>query len=299
MLKREPALMINGRAREIQVDGNDLRWIVVPIIDHPRAPGGIVVAARDEPYPVIPVLRRDWEFLFQQLKSTHAVGEYLERVAHESAELGREPIRYYELASDDAATEPQEPGAELLAMGGRLVSSPLLPMEPVASTDTAAHLAVRALFEDIATVRLQTASEVDRQRLLSELDRLPVGQRAQIGAFVVGALDEVAGVPEPAITWRFRRVVGEGSGMHLLFGAASRYWDEIPDIFSTWVQLRHYERHERLGSPDDVTTVGILVTPPLREGRPWETTVVALNGELTPTGEQLEALREVWRTDAA
>jgi hypothetical protein len=52
------------------------------------------------------LLRRDWEFLFEQLKSTRAVLGYLERVAGEAWELGREAARYFRLAQADEAAEP-------------------------------------------------------------------------------------------------------------------------------------------------------------------------------------------------
>jgi len=49
------------------------------------------------------LLRRDWEFVFEQLKSTSAVIAYFDRVAGETVTLGNEFVRYYDLAQADAA----------------------------------------------------------------------------------------------------------------------------------------------------------------------------------------------------
>jgi hypothetical protein len=93
-LRREPALLTNARGREIQFDGNDLRWLVAVVIDHPDVPDGVSLDDLTSPARSVVLLRRDWEFLFNQLKSVHAVGGYLERVAGDAIELGGEPMRY-------------------------------------------------------------------------------------------------------------------------------------------------------------------------------------------------------------
>jgi hypothetical protein len=54
--------------------------------------------------PAIALTRRDWDFLFDQLRSTTAVLDYLFRAAAASpVPLGDEPARYYQLAAADAA----------------------------------------------------------------------------------------------------------------------------------------------------------------------------------------------------
>lgn len=57
-------------------------------------PEGVVPEVDESSNPTVVLLRRDWEFLFDQLKSTHAVCGYFERVPGDSIELGDEPMRY-------------------------------------------------------------------------------------------------------------------------------------------------------------------------------------------------------------
>ncbi|NUV82747.1 hypothetical protein [Streptomyces sp. CAI-155] len=60
--------------------------------------------------PSIALTRRDRDFLFNQLRSTIAVLDYIYRAAKEPAvPLGEEPVRYYELAATGAETPPDCP----------------------------------------------------------------------------------------------------------------------------------------------------------------------------------------------
>jgi len=68
-LGRKPAALTNLRGRTIDIDGSDHRWLVVVVIDHPGPPGGLQPPLA-EAHPSVVLLRRDWEFLFDQLKST-------------------------------------------------------------------------------------------------------------------------------------------------------------------------------------------------------------------------------------
>jgi hypothetical protein len=61
-------------------------WSIIPI--H-RAGSHHYLTARK--HPAVVLLRRDWEFLFDQLKSTHTVAQYFEPAASEALELGQEP----------------------------------------------------------------------------------------------------------------------------------------------------------------------------------------------------------------
>jgi hypothetical protein len=73
--------------------------------------------------PAIALTRRDWDFLFDQLRSTTAVLNYLFRAAGKaSVPLGEEPVRFYELAAADAAAPPKDIDTELVGPGGTLFS---------------------------------------------------------------------------------------------------------------------------------------------------------------------------------
>jgi hypothetical protein len=60
--------------------------------------------------------------------------------------------------------------------------------------------------------------------------------------------------------------------------------------------LRHREVAERTSRPDDLATVGVLLTPDY-SGRPWDTTMARIQdpGDLTP--EQVIAFDQLWNSN--
>ncbi|MGH2763422.1 MAG: hypothetical protein ACRDLD_12740 [Thermoleophilaceae bacterium] len=180
------------------------------------------------------------------------------------------------------------------------MSAPLLPMAPAVNDDLRAHRIVRAMFEDIAVTRLTTSSEEDRLRILAELDRLPVAQRAAIGRFVLDAMAKVSEQRGPGVVWQMRSVRGEGGRTHLGFGACSHPYNEnIKTGFSLWTQLRHHDLVSVTGDTDRLTTVAVLMTPRTDERRPWDTSVSAVSGDVGFTEPDLRELRKLWPTPAA
>lgn len=297
-LHREPATLTNARGRTITVDANQLRWIAAVVIDHHDPPQGVVPFQVPELKDAAVLLRRDWEFLFDQLKSTHAVGSYLERIAGQPVELGSEPIRYYQLAAADAAATPASLDPRFRMAGSLEVSEPQLPMAPAATEDEVSHRLVRSIFEDIATTELRSTTEDQRVRVLAELDQLPVAQRAMIGRYLGEAFDQVSQERRDGVVWHLRRVFGGLGATQLGFGACSQFNDLIQAAFSAWVQLRHHEFTERLsaGSATPVT-VGVLLTPRGDGHRPWDTTMSAVAGRIALPAEELAAFVEVWRNE--
>ncbi|MFE9483686.1 hypothetical protein ACFYNM_34465 [Streptomyces spororaveus] len=90
-----PADMANGRDRILRVDGNAFEWIAVFLLDHPHVPRDTVVTWQPLGMPAIALTRHDWDFLFDQLRSTTAVLDYLPRAAGGPAvPLGDEPVRW-------------------------------------------------------------------------------------------------------------------------------------------------------------------------------------------------------------
>ncbi len=154
---------------------------------------------------------------------------------------------------------------------------------------------VRMIFEDIATTRVGKIPEPQRLKMLSELDRLPVGHRESIGRFLLTRLESVEATPDDALEWHLRRFVGDRS--HLGFGVCSTYSPEIHNAFAAWVQLRHHELQARGDMPKELTTVGVLLTPRRDGQRPWDTTIVAATGDLELTDEELASYRTVWQSE--
>ncbi len=215
-LRLQPADMVNGRDRTLAVAGDAYQWIAVFLLDHDQVPAGTVPAWDPIGMPALALTRRDWDFLFDQLRSTTAVLDHLFRVADlPPLPLGDEPVRYYELAAADAAAPSIEIDTELVGPGGSRFSAPLLPQAPAGSGETRAHLMVRFILEDISTSMLrQSVTEADRLTVLSDLDRLPVGIREQWGQLLLDMLEDVAEVSDGNVKWRFRQQLNEDATRH-------------------------------------------------------------------------------------
>lgn len=295
-LKLKPARLTNARGRVIEIDGKVLRWVSVIVIDHPDPPPDVLVDLPESDTSATVMLRRDWEFLFDQLRSTRAVVGYLERIGNEPLALGDEPARYFELAGADQDADPDDIDPELLGPGARRVSAPLLPIS-VAPADRPAHLLVRSIFEDVALANLTREDERDRLAVLAELDGLPVNHRAQIGHFLLDGLrDSRAGARADETVWKLRRILGSRDTMHLAFGVCSRFSPEHRDLFAAWVQLRHHDHLLSRRDSSDFMTIGVLLSPRRDGVRAFDTTMYAVRGELGFSDIEIEAMREAWPT---
>jgi hypothetical protein len=304
-LQREPADLTNRRGRTFHFDGNDVRWLRCVIIDHPDPPEGVVLEHSQDGTgdAAVVLLRRDWDFLFDQLKSMHAVVEYLLRVAGQENELGTEPARYYQLAAADQASRPADIDPALLSGGAQPISAPLLPLEPAGLGDEQGHLMVRIILEDIASSPLGSVAAEDRRlEILAAIDRLPVSLRGTWGRMMLDVLDEVADVPEGETFWRFRRLsgaIGGGDLLQLGFGVGSALSPLHQDVFQTWVLWRHYQLQERVGHNEQLRTIGVLLTPRHDGQREWDTTMSAFSGILELDEDEIEQYRGLWDDPAA
>ena len=294
--------LTNDRDRSIEVDGKEMRWIAVAVLEHPDVPRD-VVPETDGQNAAIVLVRRDWEFLFNQLKSTYAVGRYIERVVGEPWELGAEPSRYFQLAQEDARTRPGPIEIDLFGLAGRLVGGPQLPLEPAASgDDELPHLFLRSLVEDIATGPLNGVEEERRVHVLAELDRLAVSSRAEMATYLLKSMELAAAEPAGQVIWRHRQYTNagpraEGRPVHLAFATCSHPWDPvIQGMFTTWVSLRHHQMGEALGDHQDITTVGIVVTPRTDGQRPWDTSMIAAWGDLGLEPDEIQEWEGFWPT---
>ncbi|MGX1115842.1 hypothetical protein RKD37_001205 [Streptomyces ambofaciens] len=295
-LRMLPADMVNGRGRTMQVDGNAYEWVAVFLLDHPQVPQGTQITWEPIGMPAIALTRRDWDFLFDQLRSTTAVLDYLFRAAAEDpVPLGEEPVRFYELAAADAAAPPKDIDTELVGPGGTLFSTPRLPQAPAGSDGTHAHLMIRIMLEDVATSLLRdSVAEGDRFTVLSDFDRLPVPARAEWGHLLLDMLRDVPEVPEEHCKWRFRRLLEEDGTRQLIVGAATSFDPIIEAAFSAYVQLRHHEVTARTGRAEESSTLGVLLTPRRDGVRPWDTSAVRVHGDLDLSEEEIQVYSEEW-----
>ncbi|MEU9882555.1 hypothetical protein [Streptomyces phaeochromogenes] len=295
-LRMLPADMVNGRDRTLSVDGNAFEWIGVFLLDHEQVPSGTICSLEPIGIPAIALTRRDWDFLFDQLRSTTAVLDYLFRAAAEPPiALGEEPVRYYEFAAADEEAPPADIDTELVGPGGRLFSTPLLPQTPIGAAGTRAHLVLRLVLEDITTSPLPDhAGEADRLAVLSDLDQLPVGVREEWGQLLLEMLDDVTQVPAESTKWRFRRQLNADATRQTVYACATRFDEQIQAIFGSYVQLRHHEVAERIGRPDGLVTVGVVLTPSRSGRRPWDTTMIRVHGPSTLTDEEAAEFGKLW-----
>lgn len=285
----------DGRGRQVTVDGNGVSWAAVVVLDHPAPPSGIEFAAADGKLGTVVLYRRDWEFLFTQLRSTYAVVEYLHRVAAEPSRLGEEPERYYELAAADERATPGVLDPSLVGLGIE-TSAPTLPSAPAGSDGDEAHELVRIILEDIATTPIGDAKQDDRRRVLASLDSLPVAHRTNLGTFLLDAFNKLTSVQEGTTRWAFRTFLSAGDRDQLSFGVASEFGEQTRDTFHYWLRLRHHERAERVGDAAGLITIGVLLTPRPDQYRRWDTTMAAIGGDSGLTSEDVARLRELWPT---
>ncbi|MFD7003096.1 hypothetical protein ACFWA5_44330 [Streptomyces mirabilis] len=297
-LRLLPADMVNGRGRALSVDGNAYEWIGVFLLDHEQVPAGTTCTLEPIGIPVIALTRRDWDFLFNQLRSTTAVLDYLFRAAAEPPiSMGEEPVRYYEFAAADAEAPPGPLNPDVAGLGGTHLATPLLPQAPVGSDR--AHRVMRIILEDVATSAIRSQiSETDRQLLLSDVDKLPVGLRAEWGQLLLDMLTDVREVPDGEVKWRWRRSIDPSGTRQLIFGCATRFGATVEAAFQSYVLLRHHQLHQSTGLAEETSTLGILLTPRTDGGRPWDTTLLRTEGDNDLSLEEVQRYTGLWNPES-
>jgi hypothetical protein len=218
LLRRQPVDLVNGRGRVVTVDGKRLNWTALIVIDHDDVPVNITPPAMAGSTPAVVLLRRDWEFLFDQLQSTHAVVHYLTRCAGQPNELGHEVVRYYDLAQADADTPPSPLDYNFLGPSTFHWSSPLLPKVPPGLEDRAAYGMFHLMLEDLAAAARDQPAEV--LNFIAAVDTVPVSQRASLGRLLLQQLQAGSEVDPDDLRWNFRRILSPG--LHLVVCLANR-----------------------------------------------------------------------------
>ena len=287
-----PVEMTNGRNRAVHLDGTAVAWVGVVIIDHPDPPAVTLNDHRKGTTGVVTLLRRDWDFLFNQLRSTRQVIDYLHRVGGPSPKLGGEPERYFELAVADHEAAPEPPNPSL---DGKYRSAPQLPLAPAGHENDQAHGVVRMMLEDIANSPSDD-EEHERIALLAAIDRLLVAHRTDLGQLLLDELLVSRDEEDEIVRWRFRSYRFGLAVPQLGFGVCSQFNETIRDAFRTWVLLRHHERGT-LAELEDAVTVGVLLTPRADGLREWDTTLLAIRGDPYLDDDDVDRLRRLWNTD--
>lgn len=272
--------LTNLRGRPVTIRGSSVAWIPVVVIDHPNPPPTGVIPARDPKGPSVVMTRRDWEFLWDQLRSATAIVDYIHRVAEEDPlELGAESDRYLDLAEKDAQAPPNKLPDWIPETEALRTSLPLLPHDPAGSADRFGHSIFQGILEDIANTDF-TGEEADRLMLLSHIDRVPVAARAELGRLLLQRLIRCA-ESSPGVHRVDHRIMYIDHGaLQLTFTTMSQLTGYHREIYRSWLLLRRQDflvQSRGLG-PVYPWTVGVLLTPRPDAPRPWDTTTLSTNG---------------------
>ncbi|MEH3137693.1 MAG: hypothetical protein PGN30_22130 [Mycolicibacterium neoaurum] len=297
-VQRRPVAHTNARRRSITVDGNVIQWVGVVIIDHDTPPDNVSAYSETVPIPYVVILRREWDFLFDQLRSTTAVVDYLHRIAGHLVAPGKHATHYYELALADERTPPdfERSGIPACFNDPELRSSrPTLPLEPASAADEYGVRVYRQILEDIAESR-RVSDEADRLFVLHLLDKLYVAERAVVGRLLLTNMSKAPRVDIGTTRWDFRRYLLGEADLHLAYAVCNHFTDRHRYAFKLWGMLRHHEWITHL-EPDrrsDATTVAVMLTPRHDKVRPWDTTLFAHFGQRPLDDDELESMRRLW-----
>jgi hypothetical protein len=299
-----PHAFTNERGRTLDIDARLLDWLALVIIDHPRPPDGISLPVSTGRMPLVVMLRRDWEFLLHQLRSTSSVVRYLNWCTQKSpVALGEEPSRYGTIAID-SETRQRAPLEMSLVREGKTALVPLFPAKPLNRDELPGHTAVREILEAVATMRLPDfLEEADRHELLSLIDEFPVQCRGYLGEWILKAFLDVLGASRSG-TFAFRLKTFRFSDYipQYVFGVSDDTLDDATQLaFHDLVQLRHQELRGQYADPDSVDTFGFVIAPDEKRLSssviqwPWSIMqFVRVRGPITLTRQELTYVREFW-----
>ncbi|MEV6907099.1 hypothetical protein [Amycolatopsis sp. NPDC051071] len=303
-LKFAAAAMTNARGRTIQVAGEDYEWLTVVVIDHADPPHGYLPPAAPTEVPAIVILRRDWEFLFDHLRSTRAVLAYLMRASGgDAVELGDEPRRYHEyaLADIDAIPGSLDPAVAslLAAKPSETISVARAPLQPAGHDEEAPHVMLRMIMEDVAETPIEEGRDADLLLMLAALDGLPVEHRTDLGRTLIKFMESAAQPTKPGTLIHSRTAIpAPGDFTPLQFVVASRRSEEARDALMIRLQVLHHDYSTAIDDWEHCT-LGVMLTPSTVPGRLWDTSTTALWGDQGQPPEVIEEARALISEAAA
>lgn len=269
----------NLRGRDVQLDGRRVQWLPLVILDHPDPPDLDPIEA-PEVDGVVLVLRSDWEYIWDHLRSVAAVVDYFHRVAADPpVELGGEAARYHELAEADERADPTVPAAWLTGLGGTPANGPVLPPEPASAADGPGHAVFRTILDDIAKTAF-TRDENDRLEVLALIDRYSVTHRADLGRTLLRRLDHCAVTPADQTRLQHHVAFMDEGRLHLVFSVMSMLTGYHHNMYETWLLTRRQQFLTASGAMGPIWpwTVSVILTPRPEGDRLWDTTMIATNG---------------------
>lgn len=271
--------LTNLRDRTLQLPGDCIDWVPVVILDHPDPPHDIIPDREPDKHGLI-LLRRDWEFLWRQLRSVAAIVDYAHRVTNDDRiPLGTEASRYFDLADKDAHAEPELLEPWMSDIGDIWqISEPMLPREPVDTSDEVGHDVFHRILEDVAATDF-TGDEQIRVEVLALIDQVAATHRAELGRTLLRRIDHCALAPADTLRAQHRVVFLDHGRLHLAFSVYSQFAGYHRQLYETWLLLRRqgFLQASNAAGPDYPWSVGVLLTPRPDGHRLWDTTVFATN----------------------
>ncbi|MGD9998362.1 MAG: hypothetical protein AB7N61_13210 [Acidimicrobiia bacterium] len=288
--------MTSLRGTPHRVVADAYRWLCVVIIDHENPPVGLVPTC-DAKDPTIALLKSDWDFLFNHLRSTYAVVRYLRHVVQfEPVALGTEWIRYGQIAFEASLESSSSLDKRLLVKGAVKYHSPLLSLTAAMDDDASSQMFYRMLLEEVAVKMLADPVLADGPRLdvLSRLDALPVSMRSAVARYVFDSICELTKTaPHDGVKWLTRTIRGTADGTQLLYGACSEHFGGYDLFLQNWLVVRHHDLRALVGPTSCVATVALVLTPRRDGSRPWDVTVCSVAGDIELDPAAAQATRDL------
>jgi len=289
-LRSSPKTMTSLRGVPYEILADRYQWLCVIIIDHDNPPDEPIANSTSKD-PAIVLLKSDWDFLFNHLRSTFAVVRYLRYVVQlEGVALGSEWVRFGQIAYMSSLEPESTVDPRLLMKGAVKYHAPILSLTPAMEDDASAQAFYRMLLDEVAVTMLSDPELAGEPRLvvLAHLDALPVSMRSTVARFLLDSITEVSKDVGGGVKWLTRTIRGTADGTQLLFGACSSQFDGFNVYLRNWVVVRHHDLREDAGAENCETTLALVLTPCINGRRPWEITICSVAGdvELDPVGAQ-------------
>lgn len=287
--------LTNLRGRVVRLPGDTIEWVSVVVLDHPSPPHGVIPDLEPGKRGLV-LLRRDWEFLWDQLRSVAAIVDYAHRVADDGRiPLGTEADRYFDLADKDDRAEPEPAASWVATIGAAQTSEPRLPREPADTRDAFGHAVFHQILEDIAATDF-AGDEQTRLEVLALIDQVAVAHRAELGRTLLRRIDHCALAPADTLLAQHRSVLIDGGRLHLAFSVYSQYTGYHRQLYETWLLLRRQQFLQVSGAegPEYPWSVGVLLTPRADGHRLWDTTVFATNKGPAYDKDEVEELAKMF-----
>lgn len=290
-LQTEKVPAVSGRGEVVTFEPDHRRWISVIIIDHDHIPQNL--APQLDSKSVVVMSRRDWEFLFSQLKSTHAVVNYLLMILEDNIEtrcLDAETGRYMELAElRPPSWMPPTAEEGRYYTDGRTQAGNNFPLSED-SVDLEALTFYRSIIEDAA---IYPTDWITRYTILNLLDSLPMHPRVMLARDILKLMKRVR-------RWhvRFRRLPLAFSRLRISPEypqfAVSVSGRDLKIFQALYHRFAVYEHHKMLavdGFKVPLTTIGLGIVAQPHEPEGWQTSLGILSHTDPLTGNQFEELR--------